>query len=64
MVSMFTLWVGNPQIDTQSGIFNSNHYFNGLRHVHATWWLKLALNAMLATAKLGAIHPVPFSSGI
>ena len=23
------------------------HYFNGLRHINATWWTKLALSVVL-----------------
>ena len=30
MVGMFALWDGGPKIDTWSGTFNGNYYFNGL----------------------------------
>ena len=44
MVIMLALWAAGPQNNTQSGSFNGNHYLNGMRHIYATWWTKLAVN--------------------
>ena len=46
MIRMLAMWAGGPMIDTWSGTFSSNHYFNGLRYMvpggqHWHCWLCL-----------------------
>ena len=50
MASMFAMWARRAQIDTQSVTFSGNHYVNGLRHISASWWMKLVLNIVPSTA--------------
>ena len=57
MVSMLVLWAEGPQINTQSGTLNGNNYLNGLRHIYATWWMKLALNVVLSTTDMRTHSP-------
>ena len=58
MASMLILWAGGPRINTQSGTFNDNNYFIGLRYLYMLWWwMKLALSVVLFTVLCTCILP-------